>query len=168
MTSTTSSGPASIPPTIRLALSHGNLNLESIFRQLRSIKTVLLRNGVEFVVGRPGDGNEPQAQDSCFDIIVTEINKRGINLRNAICVGILLGLAIRTGNSFSLNISLKVWEYLCQPVDSLANGDGTGYDYRLEKLAFSIRQGLLCIIPGQVLPLFTGKEFRDLVCGSVN
>jgi hypothetical protein len=167
-TSTTSSGPASIPPTIRLALSHGNLNLESIFRQLRSIKTVLLRNGVEFVVGRPGDGNEPQAQDSCFDIIVTEINKRGINLRNAICVGILLGLAIRTGNSFSLNISLKVWEYLCQPVDSLANGDGTGYDYRLEKLAFSIRQGLLCIIPGQVLPLFTGKEFRDLVCGSVN
>ena len=29
-TSTTSSGPASIPPTIRLALSHGNLNHSSL------------------------------------------------------------------------------------------------------------------------------------------
>ena len=87
-------------PKIRLTLSHGTLNLESIFRQLGSTKNECLRRGIEFVIGGSGDKTETQAQDSCFEIIVTEINRQGVNIENAYSVGLLLGVAIRTGNSF--------------------------------------------------------------------
>ena len=147
-------------PKIRLALSHGTLNLESIFRQLGSTKNERLRRGIEFVIGGSGDKSETQAQDSCFEIIVTEINRQGVNIENAYSVGLLLGVAIRTGNSFPLDLPQTAWGYLCQPIEILYNDIAPDGIQNLHKTMQALRQGILCIIPGYILPLFTEQGLR--------
>ena len=67
-------------------------------------------------------------------------------------IGELIGLSIRTQNKFCLEMPDCVWEALCYPSEGNKNG-------------VEIRLGLLKIIPGHILPLFTGKELKKICWG---
>jgi alpha-tubulin suppressor-like RCC1 family protein len=142
---TSAQGPST---KIRLTLSRGNLDLESVFRQLRLVASAELRCGVQFVIGHPGE-NAHHEQSACFDLICDAMNQATIAVSNHDLVGELVGIGLRMGHRFCLELPGSTWEAICNPVTDMRDGA-------------EIRLGLLQIVPGHILPLFTGKELKIL------
>ena len=133
---------------IRLAVSRGTLDLESMFRQLRLVASSELRCGVQFVIGRPGEDTHLD-QEHCFRLICEAINGSSSRTANNHLIGELIGTALRTNNRFKLILPSSVWACICNP----SAGSAEGADFR---------SGVLEIIPGYILPLFSGEELKGL------
>merc|ERR1711871_1374906 len=124
---------------IRLAVSRGTLDLESMFRQLRLVASSELRCGVQFVIGRPGETTHLD-QEHCFRLICEAINGSSTRTANNHLLGELIGIALRTNNRFKFTLPSSVWACICNPTA----GSSEGADFR---------GGVLEIIPGYILPL---------------
>ena len=130
------------PPTkIRLALSRGNLDLESVFRQLRVVSSADLRCGVQFVTGHAGD-REHHEQSACFDLICDAVNEAQVCSSNLDLIGELIGLSLRTQRKFCVELSDCVWEALCNP----SEGNKFGIEIRLGLLKSSLVISCRCLL----------------------
>ena len=119
------------------------------------------------------------------------------------CVGWLIGIALRTRTSFSIDLAPFMWKLLIDPTIQLTVNDLIPLDHngaieyiesnsdkdiiqnifcenvpkdtrkrvldvrlnRSKKVMLNIRSGLLDIIPGHSLAMFTWKEFKSIVAG---
>jgi hypothetical protein len=162
-----------------------------VANDLNEERTGLFLRGYHGGFGGGGGGNGAATLVPLFSS--TEHVVHGLNRDNALkCVGWMIGVALRTRTSFPLRFAPLVWKLLVDPTvpltaEDLAPLDSNGALAHLEREAsaqaavrarvvavrlrrvkqamWQVRSGLLDILPGHSLALFTWDEIKDLVAG---